>query len=138
MRHPRVSSDRGAGLIGAIGGLMVFLALLSFAVQLLFNLYANSAITAAAHDAAHLAASGAFARSDPAAVAGAVEVAESQARSVLGRYGERVEFHWDIDGERVRLTVSAQHPGLAIRQVSSVFGLNRTERTIEVRVEDMR
>lgn len=138
MSHPDESPERGAGLIGAIGGLMVFFALLTFAVQLLFNLYASSAITAAAHDAAHLAASGAVDRSDPRAVAGAIDLAESQARSVLGRYGDRVQFRWEVDADRVRLTVTAQHPSLAVDQVASVFGLNRTERTVEVRVEDMR
>jgi hypothetical protein len=131
----RGAPERGTGLIGAVVGLTVFLTLLTFAVQLLFNLYATSAITAAAHDAAHRAAAGGIDRSDPIAVALAVDRAETQARSVLGRYADRVEFDWEVDDERIRLTVRADHPVLALEAVTGVFGLNRTERTIEVRVE---
>ena len=135
MSHPSDGADRGAGLIGAIGGVMVFLTLLTFAVQLLFNLYANSAITAAAHDAAHLAATGTIDRRDEAAVLDTIEQAEAHARAVLGSYGERVEFAWDVDDERVSLTIVAEHPSLAMDRVSGVFGLNQLERTVEVRVE---
>ncbi len=130
--HP---PDRGAGLVGAIVGVTVFFTLLTFAVQLLFNLYATSAMTAAAHDAAHRAASGRVDHHDPVAVAQALDTAETHARSVLGRYGERVEFEWDVDDQWVRLTVAADHPVLALDAVGDVFGLNRTERTVEVRVE---
>lgn len=129
------AGERGAGLIGTIAGFAVFLALLSFAIQLLFNLYANSAITAAAHDAAHIAAKGGIDRTDPAALAAHVEQAEAHARTVLGRYSDRVEFHWSIDDDRVRLTVVGRHPSLAVDQVVEVFDLNEVERTIEVRVE---
>jgi Na+-transporting methylmalonyl-CoA/oxaloacetate decarboxylase gamma subunit len=135
---PARTSDRGAGLIGTIGGVLVFLTLLTFAVQLLVNLYATSAVTAAAHDAAHVAASGKVDRTDPLAVVVAVQRAEDHARSVLGHYGDRVSFSWDIDDEWVRLTVVAHHPDLAIAGVASVFGLNQVERTIEVRVEQTR
>lgn len=136
MNHVR--ADRGAGLIGAIGGVLIFFILLTFAVQLLFNLYANSAITAAAHDAAHIAASAEVDRSDPVAVLAVVEAAEDHAGTVLGRYSERVGFEWDVDDDWIRLTVEADHPGLAMDRVSSVFGLNRFERTVEVRVEQIR
>lgn len=128
-------TEQGSGLIGAIGGVTVFLILLTFAVQLLFNAYATSAITAAAHDAAHLAAADGIDRSDPMAVAARIEQAEAHARSVLGRYADRVEFRWDVDAEVVRLHLVGRHPDLAIDHVSSVFGLNEVERTIEVRVE---
>jgi hypothetical protein len=130
--------DRGSGLIGTIGGVAVFFALLTFAVQLLFNLYATSAITAAAHDAAHQAASGQVDRSDADAVRSSLDSAEERARSVLGRYGDRVEFAWEVDVDWVRLTVRADHPNLALDGVAGVFGLNRTERTVEVRVEHPR
>ena len=134
----RAARDRGAGLIGVIGGVTVFFVLLTFAVQLLFNLYATTVITSAGHDAAHQAASGAVDRADPHALAFVLESAEQRARSVLGRYGDRLEFAWDIDEDRVRLTIAADHPALAMDAVVGVFGLNRTERTIEVRVEQAR
>jgi murein tripeptide amidase MpaA len=130
--------DRGAGLVGTIGGVTVFLVMLSFAVQLLFNLYATSAITAAAHDAAHIAAEGSIDRTDPVAVEHQLVRAEAHARSVLGRYAERVRFEWDVDDDRVRLTVAGQHANLAMNAVAGVFGLNEIERVVEVRVEQTR
>lgn len=127
--------EDGSGLIGTIGGVTVFLVLLSFAVQVLFNAYATSAITAAAHDAAHIAAAGSIDRQDPLAVEAQIAAAEDHARTVLGSYSKRVEFHWVVDDDTVRLTVIGQHPRLAVDHVSEVFGLNQIERTVEVRVE---
>lgn len=131
-------AERGAGLIGTIGALVVFLTLLTFAVQLLFNLYATSAVTAVAYDAASIAATGDIDRSDQAAVERAVAEAEAHARGLLGRYGERADFTWEISPERVRLTIAADHPRVAIASISGVFGLNRVERSVEVRVETTR
>lgn len=131
----RQARERGAGLIGTIGAVMVFFALLTFAVQMLVNLYATSAVTAVAHDAAAMAASGQVDRADADAVAAAVRDAEVHARRLLGRYGERARFRWDVSGDRVRLTVSVAHARIAISPVADVFGLNEVERSVEVRVE---
>ena len=131
----RRSDDRGAGLIGTIGGVVVFLALLTFAVQLLFNLYATSAVTAVAHDAAGATASGA---DHDLPIEVRIATAEAAARDALGEYGDRLEFSWDVDARRVRLTIEAEHPRVAFSGVAEVFGLNRVERTVEVRVEDVR
>ena len=133
--NPAAASERGAGLVGVIAGFTVFLLLLSFAVQALFNAYATSAVTAAAHDAAHLAAADGIDHRDPAALAQRIDQAEAHARTVLGRYGDRVDFRWEIDDDMVRLTVIADHPNLAMEQVSGAFGLNQIERTVEARVE---
>lgn len=129
--------DRGAGLIGTIGGVVVFLVLLTFAVQLLFNLYATSAVTAVAHDAARAAAGG-LVDHDGAQASTALEEAEADARRALGRYGDRLEFTWDVDARRVRLTIGAEHPRVAISPVAAVFGFNRVDRTVEVRIEEVR
>lgn len=134
-RPRRRGRDRGAGLIGTIGALLVFFALLTFAVQMLFNLYATSAVTAVAHDAASMVASGEIDRADADALADAVRSAEAHARGVLGRYGERARFTWDLSDERVRVTIAATHPRVAMTDVAAVFGLNEVERTVEVRVE---
>ena len=133
-----MSSERGAGLIGAIGAVTIFLVLLSFAVQLLFNLYATSAVTAAAHDAAHMVASGEVDHDDPVAVERAMIEAEHRARAVLGRYGERVSFTWTADDAHVTLTLTAVHPPLAVHRVSGAFGLNEVERSVTVRREQFR
>lgn len=132
---PRATADRGAGLFGAIAGVAVFLVLLTFAVQLLVNLYATSAVTAAAHDAVRSVAAASVDHGRPEAVAAAVEAGERRARSLLGRAGDRVSFEWDVDTSRVRLRVVAQHPALAVGPVAGAFGLNRVERVVTAQVE---
>ena len=132
---PPTGSDRGAGLIGAVAGVTVFLALLTFAVQLLLNLYATSAVTAAAHDAARTVASASVDHGRPEAVAVAVAAGERRARSLLGRAGDRVRFEWNVDATRVEVRVEAQHPALAVGPVADAFGWNRVERVVTARVE---
>jgi len=132
---PPHGRDRGAGLIGTIGGVVVFLTLLTFAVQLLFNLYATSAVSAVAHDAARTAAGG---LDGSRTIEATIADAEAEARAALGQYGERLEFDWDIDARRVRLTIGAEHPRVAISPVASVFGFNRVDRTVEIRIEEVR
>ncbi|MGY6500317.1 MAG: hypothetical protein ACXIVQ_05380 [Acidimicrobiales bacterium] len=133
-----MSRERGAGLFGTIGAVLVFLVLLTFAVQLLVNLYATSAITAAGHDAAHMVASGFLDETDESSVHRSIAEAESRARAVLGRYGDRVSFRWTIDDDHVAVTITATHPPVAMERVSAVFGLNRVERTVTVRREQIR
>ncbi|QGG95654.1 hypothetical protein [Actinomarinicola tropica] len=132
---PPAADERGAGLIGTIAALSVFLVLLTFAVQLLFNLYATSAVTAAAYDAATMVASGSVDADDPADLGTAVRSAEEHARSLLGDYGDRATFDWDLRDDRVRLSVEVDHARVAISPVLGAFGLNRVERSVEVRVE---
>ena len=50
--NPRAGRERGAGLVGTSAGFLVFMLMMLAAVQILFNLYATSMVTAAAHDAA--------------------------------------------------------------------------------------
>ena len=52
MSRGDLRADRGAGLVSAVAGVVAFLAFLFFAVQLLYNLYATSVVTATAYDAA--------------------------------------------------------------------------------------
>ena len=57
-RRPRWTSldDIGTALISSIAGLLVFLAMLLFAVQTLIGLYTRSVVTDAAHEGARLVA----------------------------------------------------------------------------------
>lgn len=127
------SRDDGVGVIGTLAGVAVFLVLLLFAVQVLLNLYATSAVTAAAFDAARDVAS---AGGDVASVA----AAEAKARDVLGRYADRVSFDWtvpDADGDDVVLHVRAENrlfslPGLSISPLQVV------DRTVRARIECVR
>ena len=118
--------ERGAGLLPTVAGVAVFLVLLLFAVQVLLNLYATSVVTGAAYDAARtVAATG----GDPMAVEGA----EDHARSVMGRYGDRVEFEWDVAGDDVVLHVSAEN-----RMFAFPGGVQRLDRTVRARIECVR
>ena len=98
-------------------------------MQVLFNLYATSAVTAAAFDGARLAAGS----TDRAA-------AESHVRKVLGSYAERPGFSltWldDPAGEEVVLRVRAPNPGFLPRAVRAPIGFDVVERTVRVRIED--
>jgi hypothetical protein len=113
-------------LIGTVAGVAVFLAFLLLAVQLLFNLYATSAVTAAAYDAARM-------------VAGAdrpdVARAEDHARRVLGRYADRVRFRWSVDDDVVALRVTARHTSFLLPALGGAVGMDEIDRTIRVRVE---
>lgn len=108
----------------------MFLVLLLFCVQVLFNLYATSVVTAAAYDAARAVA---HRGGDEAAVG----EAEAAARAVLGRYGDRVAFDWDLSDRDVVLRVRAENRMFAFPGVT-LDALQTVDRTVRARVECVR
>jgi hypothetical protein len=48
-------ADAGTGMVGTLSGFGAFMGFLLLATQLLVHLYASSAVTAAAYDAARIA-----------------------------------------------------------------------------------
>jgi hypothetical protein len=113
-------------------GVLVFLVLLLVAVQVLFNLYATSAVTAATYDGARIAAGAASSASvDPRGDA------EAHVRSVLGRYAsaDRLSLRWGDSADTVVLTVRAQNPSFLPRALRGPLGIDVIERTARVRVE---
>lgn len=128
------SSERGAGVLGTLLGAGAFLALLLFAVQVLFGLYATSVVTAVTYDAAK-AVAGSDAGNTPAAQADARRNAEEQ----LGRYAAGATFTWSDPGsDPVTLTVRAERPALLPRALLGGMGLRHIERTVTVRLERLR
>ena len=123
--------ERGTGVISSIFGLLVVLVLLLLAVQVTYDLYASSAVTAAAYDAARLVAG---ADGGPA-TAGA---AEAGARRALGRYGERVSFTWTVGDDTVQLRVVAANPGFLPTALRRPLGVDVVDRTVRVRTERFR
>ena len=123
--------ERGGGPLSAWFGLVVFLGLLLFAVQVLYNLYATSVVTSVAFDAARRVA---------AAEGGATAVgpAEAEARQALGRYGERVTFEWVVDGDVVALRVRATNPSFLLPAQAGPVVFGAVDRTVRVRVERFR
>jgi hypothetical protein len=118
-----------------------------FATQVVFDLYARSAVTSAAVEAARSVAGFASGESDAgnAAIAGqrqAVAVAESRARSALGRWGSVTSFTWrflppDAPPTSVELEVrfDATAAGFNLTRPLALPGLNRFDRTVRVRIE---
>jgi hypothetical protein len=125
----------------------VVLVILLFVTQVVFDLYARSAVTAAAVDAARSVAG--YASSDAytgpgggAAEQQAVVTAESRARAALGRWGDVTTFSWRFlptDGPpttvelEVRFDASAS--GFNLARSLALPGLNHFDRTVRVRVE---
>lgn len=124
--------ERGAGPISAWIGFTVFLILLLFAVQVLYNVYATSVVTAVASDAARRVAGAAGGPHS-------VSVVEGEARRSLGRYGERVSFDWSAtDDDFVVLRVRATNPGFLWSPFDQPLAFDEIDRTIRVRVERFR
>ena len=127
--------DRGSGLFAAVAGVVVFLAFLLLAVQLLFNLYATSVVTSVAYDAAREVATSGIDFGDGPAVRAQQRRAQTRAEQLLGKYADRVEFSWSTSLERVRLRVEAINPTFLLPALRGTVGFDTIDRTVEVRVE---
>ncbi len=124
--------ERGGGPISLWIGFSVFLVMLLFAVQVLFNLYAASVVTAVSYDAARRVAG---TEGGP----GHIAEAEQQARQALGRYADRVTFDWSAtSNEQVVLRVQADNPSVLLPVVAGPTAFDSLDRTIRVRVERFR
>ena len=124
--------ERGGGPISLWIGFSVFLVMLLFAVQVLFNLYAASVVTAVSYDAARRVAGS---EGGPSQIA----EAEDQARQALGRYASRVTFDWSgTTAEEVVLRVQSDNPSVLLPLAAGPAALDELDRTIRVRVERFR
>ena len=124
--------ERGSGLVALTGGLLVFLLLLLFAVQLSINLYARSQVTAAGFDAARRVAGYENEQRRSAATA----EADTRLRTMLGSMGRDVRLEWDLsDPDTVRLHLTLTTRSVAPALVRGAVGLGEIDRTIIVRTE---
>lgn len=129
--HRRGEGDDGTGLIGAVSGLAVFLALLLSAMQLVVGLQATSATTGVAFDGAHLVAAA------PAEAEHAARTeAEGTMRRLLGRFGERLRFDWSGSGpDVVVLRVRGPLPHILPPSLAGPLGYAELDRTVRVQRE---
>ena len=132
-----LTKDRGSGLFGLVFGFTVFLLFLFAAVQILFNLYANTVVTSAAVRATRVVAGydSANSRCD------STETAETVFWQSLGNYRDQgsVVLTWICNNsEKISLTVEARHPTILPKRLQGLIELGRLNRTIEMRVEDTR
>lgn len=124
--------EAGSGLVSSWIGFVVFLMVLLFGVQVLFNLYATSAVSAVAYDAATLAARG-------GGGSAARSAAEDHARQLLGGYAGRASFDWSAsDGDHVALRVQVSNPSIVPAVLGDGLGFAQIDRTVQVRVEAFR
>ena len=124
--------ERGGGPISIWVGFSVFLVMLLFAVQVLFNLYAASVVTAVSYDAGRRVAGS---DGGPSYIA----EAEDRARQALGRYASRVTFDWSATSEeQVVLRVQSDNPSVMLPVAAGSAAFDRLDRTIRVRVERFR
>ena len=124
--------ERGGGLIQLWVGFFVFLVMLLFAVQVLFNLYAASVVTSISYDAARRVA-GSDGGTDSTAQA------EADARRSLGRYADRVDFEWVATGpDEVVLRVQTDNPSVLLPALAGPVAFDQLDRTIRVRAERFR
>ena len=122
-------------MIGTSAGFLVFLLLLFAAVQILFNLYATSMVTSAAHEAAREVAGYAVAADRCAAIADA----EAGFVESLGEYGRDgyAFLTWNCtDPDVVTVQVVANHPTVLPARMAGLIDLGRLDRTIVVRIEE--
>ena len=129
-------------MIGTIFGTTVLVVFLLVAVQVVFALYARSAVGAAAYDGARLV-SGADLGGNPESaddagqLTGSEATADSVMRADLGSYGASAIFSWQVSEVAVRLTVSVRSPTLLpdLPGLDALSGLSVVSRTVVMQRE---
>ena len=135
----RVRGDRGSSLLTASLALLLFLAFLLFAVQLLLNLYDTSVVTSTAYDGARVVASHTVDHGDPASVHRAERRAEQEMRALLGPQGVRATFDWSqSDADQVAVRVQLDPPRFGSTAFGSRIPFSHIDRTVRVRAEELR
>ncbi len=128
-------SEQGQSLVTSVATIAVFLGFLMVAVHVCVGLYADSTVTAGAYDAARRVAR-ADASDDRT---GAARAAEADLRANLGRYAERIEdLDWAISDDVVELHIVVDTPSLLVFGEVGGIGAGRIDRTVRVRVEEVR
>ena len=148
--RPSATREAGQGLISTLFGFVVVIVLLLFAVQVSFDLYARSLVTATAVEAARSVAAYESARTYQtgpgadvdAAEQAALSSAQSRAAGELGGYGKVTRFTFDpstlnSSSPEVTLTVSFDISRSSFN-LTGPLGLpllSHFTRTVRVRVE---
>jgi hypothetical protein len=122
-------------LIASLAGFTVFVVLLLVAVQVLFDLYARSAVTAAGFEAARRVAGYDVATLPANELARAEAEAEAQARRTLGRYGAGAKFNWALSQTDVAVRVRVLNTSLVPTGLARAMGIDTIDRTVHVHAE---
>lgn len=139
MRTPRLDGDDGTGLIATLAAVLVFLALLLLAVQILVDRYATTALTSAAFDGARMVAGARSDHADPEAQAAARVRAEAAMRDELGQFGRTMQIDWrGTDADTVQVRLRGDAPRFLLPGLAHDLGAEHLDRTVRVRVEAWR
>jgi hypothetical protein len=134
-----VGDDRGSGLLSAFAGILAFLVFLFFCVQLLTGLFARSMVSDVARAGATSVAGARVDRSDPDAVETAQREAEARMRDRLGTLGNTATFDWSgTDDDHVEMRVQARSPRFMFGSFRGALVTDSIDRTVWVRVEELR
>lgn len=138
-RAPRLVGEAGSSLISTWAGVLVFLAFLLLAVQVLTGLHARSFLTAAMSDRARRVAGDRVDHDDPAALAAALTEAEADLRRDLGALGDDAWIDWSgSDAEQIVLHVRLDTPRFGFPGLAGPLVTDHIDRTVRVRVERQR
>lgn len=122
----RLHDEAGVGLVSSVAGIIVFLAFLLFAAQVLVHLFATSYVNAAAFDAARLASGS----------AGNAVQAREHGMDVLGGFAGRVStFDVAVGAQSVTVHVQARSPALLPATFGRVFNTSSIDRRVTLRRE---
>ena len=107
---PRRGAEVGAGLVGAVGGLLVVVSVLAFAVTWSTDAAFATTLDALGPDAVRRVAARTSGRGRPAAVEARIAAAELRLRAALRRWGRPVHLRWQVDRRWVELEVDVEAP----------------------------
>ena len=131
MKRDQTDQERGAGVFSMAIGLMMFLLLLTFSVNLLYNLYTTSVISSLAIEAARDVAE--FDGSDPSAGIGAAEM-EFRSEVANATFFELRVVNDAVLGDTVEAEITWASRSL-FPALSNARAFGVIDRTFRVRVE---
>ncbi len=132
-------SDEGTGLLALSAGVLVFLAFLLFAMQLLVGLHARTSVNTAAFDGARMVATAPIDHADPSQLRAAEARAEQRVRQLLGRLGTSATIDWSgSTPEAIAMRVQVDPPRFLLPGLSSTISAGHLDQTARVRVEQVR
>ena len=118
-----------------MAGMLVFLAFMLFAVQLLTNLYATSVVTSVAQDGVRQVALAGSDATSTGQLAREMARQEGRMRDLLGGHERRVDFEWDLTVDQVELTLETDNPSFLLRSLGGTLPFSDVERTVTARIE---
>ena len=138
IRHRLHHSERGSGLLSAVFGVGIVVALVGVLANVAIGLWVRSTVDSVAFDAAQSVATADDSGDSPSALAANEQEAISRARELLGAYGNRVDFEFIDSGSPTVIALRVRAPGTSLmpRMFAESMVIGKMDRTILVRSEN--